>query len=127
MVTKILNNDRDNEHFGRNGKYKEHNRHGILIREGNYKNGLRSGTWKIYNELTGQLVIEEDYNNGVLDGTYRSFYEDGSVFSVGQYLKNKRDGEFKVFDRNGKHIMTMRFQEDTLLEVTEYKKSAATI
>jgi antitoxin component YwqK of YwqJK toxin-antitoxin module len=127
MVSKILKNGHDNEHFNRNGKYKEHNRHGILVREGDYRNGLRSGTWKIYNELTGQLVIEEEYKDGVLHGKYRSFYEDGSVFSVGNYYRNKREGEFRVFDRNQQHIMTMRFHDDVLLEVTEYKKSAATL
>lgn len=113
--------------YTRDGKYKEHNRHGILIREGYYKNGLRTGTWKIYNELTGQLVIEEDYANGILDGTYRSFYEDGSVFSIGHYKKNKRDGEFQVYDRNGRHVMTMKFRNDVLMHVTEYKPSAVRV
>jgi antitoxin component YwqK of YwqJK toxin-antitoxin module len=105
----------------RDGAYKEHNRHGILVREGKYRNGMRIGTWRIYNELTGKLVIEEDYEQGVLNGIYRSFYEDGSVFSIGHYHNNKRDGEFRIFDREGSHIMTMRFHDDILLQVTDYK------
>jgi antitoxin component YwqK of YwqJK toxin-antitoxin module len=103
----------------RNGAWKEHNRQGIVIREGYYKNGLQHGVWKIFSDANGELVIEEEYTDGVLHGKYRSYHDNGIIFSEGSYRLNKRDGDFKIYNRSGDLIKVMKFRNDVLTEVRE--------
>jgi uncharacterized protein len=102
----------------RHGKWKEYNRYGALVAEGNYNKGLRDGIWRIYNEH-GQLVIEEEYVDGSLHGNYKAFHENGKPFSVGHYSQNQRDGEFRIFREDGILNKILRFSNGELKEVTE--------
>ena len=45
----------------RNGKWKEFNKHAILIAEGNYVNNRKHGLWREYYDSDGSLMIEEEY------------------------------------------------------------------
>ncbi len=50
------------------GYYKDYNRYGKVIAEGNYKDGCKDKWWKYYNDK-GYLIRKEKYNKGVLKKT----------------------------------------------------------
>jgi len=99
----------------KDGFWKEFNKQGVLISEGNFDKGLRTGKWKLYYE-TGELVIEENYANGKMEGTFKSFYKNGRLISEGQYRDNKREGIFKIFNDAGDLVKRMIFKNDSLIE-----------
>lgn len=99
----------------KNGKWKEYNKHAVLIAEGFYKNDLKDGCWKYYYE-TGSPAIEEHYRKGVLHGRYTSYYENGRIMSRGQYELGLREGFFLVYSEHGEHIKTLQFIENIQVE-----------
>jgi antitoxin component YwqK of YwqJK toxin-antitoxin module len=99
----------------KNGKWKEFNRRGVLIAEGNYINDLKHGVWREYYE-NGHLLIEECYEHGIPHGLYASYHPNGQLFSIGQYQKGKREGNFTVYDEDGRLIKTMLFIQDVHIE-----------
>lgn len=107
-VSKKVNRKRD-------GHWKEFSKHGVLIREGDYKDGMKTGKWKLYYD-TGEIAIEETYHEGNKEGPFQSFYPSGQPISEGQYRAGKREGRFNVFDTSGKLVKTMVFREDNLIE-----------
>lgn len=107
----------------REGHWKEYSQHGILLREGDYRNGLKTGRWKLYYE-TGELAIEETYFEGKKDGPFHSYYQSGRPISEGQYENGKREGRFNIFDHSGKLVKTMVFKEDELIEEEVFEKKA---
>lgn len=46
------------------------------------------------------------------EGPYRLFHKDGSVNIEGQFLNNKRDGEWKTYDRSNRLTKIMTFKND---------------
>jgi uncharacterized protein len=91
---------------------------GIPEMEGTFKNGQKTGIWKIYDPL-GRISEESSYENGLLHGLQKTFHENGRVkeeymadsnlimgiaseyYSSGQ-LKSK--GSFNKKGRNGEWI-----------------------
>jgi antitoxin component YwqK of YwqJK toxin-antitoxin module len=107
--------DAQKENKRRNGYWKEFNKHGILIREGSYNEGIRIGKWKLYYD-TGEIVMEESYVNGAMEGSFKSFYKNGQMLSEGQYQNNKREGSFFIYGSDGKLIKVLKFEHDMLIE-----------
>jgi antitoxin component YwqK of YwqJK toxin-antitoxin module len=103
------------QNLRRNGPWREFNKHGILVLEGSYKDGVRVGKWKSYYE-TGELVMEENYVYGVMEGPFKSYYKNGQVLSEGHYIENKREGKFCVYHISGRLTKTMIFEDDVLVE-----------
>lgn len=99
----------------KNGKWKEYNKHAVLIAEGTYKDDLKDGAWKYYYE-TGSPAIEEHYQKGSLHGRYTSYYENGRIMSRGQYNNGLREGFFFVYSEHGEHIKTLQFIENIQVE-----------
>ncbi|MBT1705973.1 toxin-antitoxin system YwqK family antitoxin [Chryseosolibacter indicus] len=107
----------------KNGKWKEFNKHAILIAEGWYANGLKNGLWKEYYD-TGELMIEEYYKQGIQHGRFASYHPNGQLSSEGQYNNGRREGYFKVYDEEGRNVRTLLFIDDNQvedLEVVEVK------
>lgn len=109
---------RKNTRNPRNGKWKEFNKHAVLVAEGCYQHDLKHGTWKQYYE-TGELLIEETYDQGILHGRYASYHMNGQLFSEGEYQHGKREGFFNVFDEDGKPLKRLLFVNNVLLEETD--------
>jgi antitoxin component YwqK of YwqJK toxin-antitoxin module len=108
----------------KNGKWKEFNKHAVLIAEGVYVNGLKHGTWREYYEDTGSVVVEEEYRHGIQHGRYRSFYPNGRVFSEGQFVNGLREGYFKIYDDNGNNIRHLLFDNNRKVEDSNELASA---
>ncbi|XZF16575.1 TonB family protein [Chitinophagaceae bacterium MMS25-I14] len=54
--------------------FKLYNAHGKEIREGQYKNGVKEGVWKYFNERNSSLSNESNFTRGTLNGT-ETFYD----------------------------------------------------
>lgn len=102
----------------KNGKWKEFNKHAILVAEGVYVNGEKHGIWKEYYDHTGELMIEEEYNHGVSHGIYRCFHPNGKIWSEGRFENGRREGYFRVYDEKGNHLRTLQFVNDKQVEDT---------
>ena len=96
------------------GRWKEFNKHAILIAEGDYLNGKKHGRWREYFD-TGELMIEEDFEHGISNGRFVSYHRNGKVLSEGQFENGLRVGEFIVYDESGKRIRSLQFEEDNLI------------
>ncbi len=93
----------------KDGKWKEFNRHAVLIAEGFYVNGVKHGMWREYYDETGTVSIEENYRHGIPHGPFRSFYPSGLLFSKGQFVDGLREGYFNIYDEQGKNIKNIYF------------------
>ena len=102
----------------KNGKWKEFNKHAVLISEGTYDRDLKHGVWKQYYE-TGELLIEETYQYGVLHGRFASFHLNGLLLSQGRYHQGLREGYFHIFDESGEQVKSMLFARNVLVEEIE--------
>ena len=101
----------------KNGKWKEFNKHAVLIAEGCYVNDRKHGLWREYYD-TGELLIEENYINGIQHGRYASYHPNGQVFSEGQYRNGRLEGYFRVYDENGRNIRNLLFINNDEIEET---------
>lgn len=102
----------------KNGRWKEFNKHAVLIAEGNYLHDRKHGLWKEYYD-TGQLMMEEMFENGMQHGQYITYHLNGKVLSVGNYVNGQRDGYFKIYNECGDHVKSMLFVKNNLMEETE--------
>ncbi|HEY0744200.1 MAG TPA: hypothetical protein VGD40_22190 [Chryseosolibacter sp.] len=103
----------------KNGKWKEFNKHAVLIAEGTYVNNKKHGTWKEYYDHTGSLMIEEDFHYGVQHGRFISYHPNGQIFAHGRFHHGLREGYFKAYDETGKNIKTILFINDNQIEDLE--------
>lgn len=99
----------------KNGKWKEFNKHAILISEGHYLDGQRDGLWKFYYD-SGELLIEEEYSMGKKNGKYNSFFRNGKLMSHGRFSNDLREGAFKVYSEQGRLTKILVFKNDELIE-----------
>ena len=100
------------------GKWKEFNKHAVLISEGCYVNNTKDGVWKEYYD-SGELMIEETFQNGVLHGHFASYHRNGNLLSVGAYVNGSREGYFRIHDEEGVYIKSLLFSNNNLVEGTE--------
>lgn len=100
----------------KNGKWKEFNKHAVLIAEGFYLNNKKHGVWREYYDENGRIMLEEHYKHGLQHGAYTSFHPNGQVFSKGQFLNGVREGYFKVYDEQGKHTRNLFFTNNMQVE-----------
>jgi antitoxin component YwqK of YwqJK toxin-antitoxin module len=103
----------------RNGKWKEFNKHGVLIAEGFYLSSRKHGIWREYYDETGGIMIEEHYRDGIQEGRFASYHPNGQVFSEGQFCNGLREGYFKVYDEQGNNIRNLFFVNDIQVEDNE--------
>jgi len=83
------------------GLFQEFYPNGALKMEGkNDENGLRNGLWIAYYE-DGTKWSESYYVKGKKSGHSLSFYPNGNVRYVGEYLDDEKIGTWKFYDENG--------------------------
>lgn len=108
----------------KNGKWKEFNKHAVLVSEGIYRDDLKHGLWKQYYE-SGELLIEETYENGILHGPYAAYHMNGSRLSEGNYQHGRREGHFVVFDEDGRQMKRMLFVNNMMVEEVDTSRQPA--
>jgi antitoxin component YwqK of YwqJK toxin-antitoxin module len=109
------------EKAGKNGRYKEFNKHAVLIAEGVYVNGQKHGTWREYYDSDGSLMIEEEYWHGIKHGGFKAFHPNGKVMSEGGFSNGSREGLFRVYDEDGNNLRNLLFRNDELINEVEIK------
>ena len=69
------------------GKIKIYTFYCSLIFDGEYKNGIKNGIGKDYNN--GKLIFEGEYSNGYRNGKGKE-YKNGKLIYKGEYLNGER-------------------------------------
>lgn len=77
---------------------------------GEYFEGKRNGLWKHYYLNNGNLSFEGAFENGLESGTHIYYWPDGEVKRRGNYNGGVRDGLWEFFDRDGKRIVTIEYE-----------------
>lgn len=106
----------------KNGKWKEFNKHAVLIAEGIYIDNNKHGLWREYYDHTGTIMIEEHYSHGIMHGRFTSYYPAGQKFSEGEFFNGSREGYFKVYDERGENIRNLLFIDN--VQVADITKTA---
>lgn len=119
---------------------------GLVVAEGEYDNGARTGTWTYYDvggEIKGQgtykngsmvsgLEIqyhdnqqkksEGTWTNGQRDGYWIEYFRSGAKKAEGMYLYGKKTGVWKVYDPSGYYTTEKVFENDKQVGWREFKK-----
>ena len=80
--------------------YKEYDRRGILIYEGEILNKKYNGRGKQYSFLNGLLEYEGEFKDGKWNGKGRKYCK-GKLDYEGEYINDIRNGKGKEYDYNG--------------------------
>ena len=83
---------------------------GNVKEEGEYKEGLREGTWQFYDKQ-GILIQKGNYRKGKPDGLWRWFHEDGSSRREESYTRGREDGESVEYDTEGNIVAKGNFAD----------------
>jgi antitoxin component YwqK of YwqJK toxin-antitoxin module len=59
-----------------------------------------TGKCKGYNKK-GDMILEKNFVAGKLEGEYFEYYDDGTLKSEWNFLKNRQHGDFKGYSPNG--------------------------
>ncbi len=68
--------------------------------KGEYSNGDRIGTWKMFFE-SGKKYGTGQYENGQRSGKWIFWYENGNKMSEGYYVDSKYDGKYEDYYKSG--------------------------
>lgn len=104
------------EQLLKNGYYKEFYEMGEMKIKANYRNGDLFGLWTSYFE-TGEKDWEVEYFNGYKKGFYKQYYKNGQLKTEGVHSKNEKNGTEKRFSESGYLEWKGKYIEDVL-----YKK-----
>jgi antitoxin component YwqK of YwqJK toxin-antitoxin module len=102
----------------KNGKWKEFNKHAVLVAEGTYLNYQKHGVWREYYD-TGEIMILEHYHHGVAHGPFTSYRPGEKVFSQGNYHNGSREGYFTLYDEAGNMSRKLLFINNHQIEDIE--------
>ena len=92
------------------GDWKSYHPTGGIEEEGRYRAGLKVDLWKTYYP-SGGLKSELPYNEtGSREGTYKSYYEDATLDSQGDFKRNLRDGTWQFYYKNGQRAVELGFE-----------------
>ncbi len=102
----------------KNGKWKEFNKHAVLVAEGIYIDNKKHGVWREYFD-SGELMIEESFHEDVQHGRYAAYHRNGTLLSEGKFVEGSREGIFKIYNSEGVHIKSLWFANNTLIAELE--------
>ena len=64
-----------------------------------------NGTFFYLKESSRFLSELGSFNNGFKTGRWISFYPDGKIFAIVNYVNGLKQGEYKKFDRKGRTLV----------------------
>lgn len=100
-----------------------------VVITGDFKDGFRQGVWRSFYE-NGRTKSRYTFNKGLMDGPYQSFSTNGDLEEKGQYVNDKKSGEW-ISDgglkvtvyQDGQVISTIRKSRKELRAEQEQKKN----
>jgi antitoxin component YwqK of YwqJK toxin-antitoxin module len=105
--------------------HREFNKHGTLVAEGKFENGLQQGVWREYYD-SGELAIMQCYHNGQPHGRFTSYHLNGSIWSEGTHVFGRCEGTFRVYDEEGNLIREMLYKEGELIQDKNLRSTSKT-
>lgn len=108
------------------GRWKEFNKHAVLISVGEYQHGNKHGRWKEFYD-TGELMIEEDFENGIAHGRFATYHLNGKLLSEGTFQNGNREGYFRIYDEYGIQTKLILFKENKFIEEVDKNKHESSI
>lgn len=90
----------DEELTIRKGPYERYEK-GILLEEGNYEMGYKTGTWSRY-YTSKQLKERVGYKWDKADGPIISYWDNKQIKTEGEFKLGKKVGSWKIYFRDGK-------------------------
>lgn len=120
------------------GHYKEYDKNGNIIAEGEYFDNERNGEWNLtigitkqkgkyeYGELNGKWEMHYLNKNKYFEGNFRNgdpigrqywFYPDGNIFISGEYRAGKKHGEWKVFNLDNSISKTYVYKNGNIIKI----------
>ncbi len=98
------------------GLWQYFNKEGVLAREVTYKLNKPHGEEKYYNSKTKTVMLLYTYYGGILEGEYYIKYSNGQLWEQGKYKNGVQEGEWKMWNREGKLIRRRIFNSGTLAQ-----------
>jgi uncharacterized protein len=109
------------------GNYLENEKDGLWLHnvgdfheEGDYKMGLREGTWKAYYP-SGKINYVGKFVQGNPDGVHKLYYENGKIRELRFYVMGIKDGTWSKFSEEGEIVMTITYSNDKELRINGFK------
>ena len=94
---------------------------GDQVEKGEYVDGRRTGFWEHFYRENGELKFKGEYLDGTPKGEHIWYYPNGRKQLVGHYSMGKRDGTWKRYERDGRLVLTIRYEEGAEKEVNGKK------
>lgn len=107
---------REEEYFQgkRDGSYTEYSKTGEIIAQGQYSDDEKNGNWKY---KSGNNIEEGKYIIGLRDGLWKSYFPDGTLRFKGNYVQGNANGTHVYYYENGK-IKEERYYQSGIREKT---------
>ena len=82
------------------GTKKSYSENGILVAEGEFKEGLPNGVWTYYHE-NSKISGKGKMFNGLREGSWSYYFPDGKVQAEGKYVNDEVSGFWKFYSEDG--------------------------
>jgi TonB family protein len=105
------------------GPYKEWFDNGRLWKEGQYENGLRSGTWTIYPFHSKGGYERGAYEMGTKEGLWVAIDSLGNTVQENNYEKGKLHGITKLYNKKGELYLQQTYEQGALVEENVFPTS----
>lgn len=93
----------------KSGYWKFYYKSGVLREQGDYYEGLKSGWWQTFDE-NNKLIEEASYSRGELSG-YNKKYIHGVISEEGKQFNGRKRGAWKYYHKNGEINRIQQYDE----------------
>lgn len=87
---------------------------GTKAAEGLYLNMQKDSIWRYYSYYDSQLAAEETYRQGRLNGPVRTYYSNGQVSEIVEWMDDERNGLWEQYFENGDPRLRAHYTGDQL-------------
>ena len=88
--------------------------------EGDYRDGVRDGLWRVTDVRTGDPLWEVTWSAGEWHGPARTWYRSGQVEDDGQHSHGERDGVWTFWFESGQVAARGSYAEDKKIGEWKY-------
>lgn len=88
--------------------------------EGDYRDGVRDGVWRVSDAETGEPLWEVTWSAGEWQGHARSWYRNGQLEHEGEHAHGKRAGTWTYWFPTGQIAATGRYDGDRKIGDWQY-------
>ena len=90
------------------------------IEEGDYDDGLRTGTWKTWYE-EGKISSEIEYDQDLMNGKYTIYYDNHVIKRTGHLVNGEREGLWYDYYETGELFLTTLYKDGVEIKWNNYK------